>query len=247
VISDRLAHTLQFSVPVGKLNSLFKNSEVARVDLQISCFKADKDKPFYNYSGRLLLLPKYPVSYEIVEKYNVVKFTGAKDWEVYQKQMGPTGRPGVWHHYTITCNAPAGTRFTRKYQVSTSGSHSTCDAPKFSSDTVATVNCANQTHDAPRTATVRLEYQKSEEHVEERKLKVKTDTDGKGTLRYGTHIVELSPKNLSYTATFKYFNGKKYTLHPSKLQDEGIEAILEVSSNKKYRRLIIEVDDPLYN
>lgn len=247
VVSDRLVHTLQFSIPVGALNNAFLDDRVARISVDIRCYKPDDDAPFYEYSGKLLLLPRFPVRYSIVEKYKDLRWTGPKDWAVFQREMGPTGKNGKWDHYTMTCKAPEGTIFTRKHRVGTSGSHSSCSEPHYDSDTSATVNCANQTHDAPRTATARLEYQKSEEHVTERSLTVETDASKKGLLQYGTHMADLSPKNVTYTAEFTYFNGRKSILHPQKVKEDGVQVSMEVSPDSHYRRLIIEIDDPLYN
>jgi hypothetical protein len=247
IVSDRLAHTLQFSVPVDVLNKSFTDDKVTRISVKISCYESDRRDPFYRYSGNLLLLPRFPVQYSIKEKFKEVRWTGPKDWKVYQREMGPTGKNEKWDRYTMVCEAPQGTRFTRKHKVNTSGSHSSIDAPQYISITKATVNCANQTHDAPRTATARLEYQQSEEHVTERSMTVQGDNTGKKLLRYGTHMVDLSPQSVTYTAEFTYFNGDKTVLHKQKLKDKGIRVSMEVSPSSDYKRLIIEIDDPLYN
>src|SRR5690606_29944671 len=67
----RSANNIRFEFPVNRVNNQFTDFTITRTKLKIECFENDSEKkPFFVFSGDILLLPKFPVSYVFNEFAN---------------------------------------------------------------------------------------------------------------------------------------------------------------------------------
>ncbi len=247
VFGGEAANILRFSVPVKILNHRFTESEIGRTSIVIQCFDDNTEESFYEYSSDVLLLPKFPIRYQLREFYEGQKWSEQRAWQSFTRGMGPTGKYGRWNTYTteVTIADPVTQRFTGNHRISVNGSHSWVHPPQYHDrNTKLRFNSANQCHDCGRTAIVEAEYQWLENITESRMLNFESDNKNEGLLTYGTHFVTMSDKLKHYELYATYFNGKEVALFSDKNEDSGIKAKLSLDPKVTFRRLAVEIENP---
>ncbi len=247
-IHSPIANTIIFTIPVAAINDKFLEGDLKRLTLQISSFKATGEQ-FSNFNGNILLLPKFPVKYRVAEKYKKEKWGPANKTMRFYRAMGPTGKNGVWHRHTL--EGSVSDRNTQKFVkvvgIGTDGSHSWCKNPVFSdANRKISVSCANQCHDCTRNGWVEVSYQELTYDDDSQDIWFESDKNKKNLLTYDTHFARLNSNNQSWTIIINYFNGRKITLHPQKLQEKGIRAYVDSDQNSSFKQLIIEISDPIF-
>jgi hypothetical protein len=84
-------------------------------------------------------------------------------------------------------------------------------------------------------AFMKIKYKNPSSNTKDRALE-------SGRLQFGSSFVTLSPNNRSFILNIRWFNGRRFTLTPSRLSGPGIRADLESKSD--FHRLSIEVRSP---
>jgi len=249
IFGGRVSNTLQFMVPTDILNNEFLDDTIARVSLVIKGYKKGDDKPFFNFEEDILLLPKIPVIYDLKEYHKGLVWSTATAWKPYTRKMGPSKRKKRYAHYVLTADVsdPKTERFTGKFKIRTSGSHSKISSPEFSDKMrKATIKCKNQCHDCSRYAFADLEYQWLEPQNQIGYLFFEEDEKKEGLLPYGTYSSLLSPGFQSFDLKIEYFNGKKITIHKKNLKEYGVRAYIDRDEKSDFIRLVVTITDPMF-
>lgn len=216
-----------FWVPVRELNNLFQNNDTARVPFKIDVNRTRRrffrtiEEHIFAYAANILLLPKYPVKYELVEHYQGTKWGGkwVENQAVCQRAGG--GRPGGTR-CEICIDIPPEGKFDWDYREKSW--ENSCDPPCDPTEGVDDFGVwgdwylpstsrvckpyRNRIHDRDRTIRIAVSYSIPQSDPRERKG-VLFDRDSGGHLPYGTSMAQFSNTYQNFTLKLKYFYGRQ--------------------------------------
>jgi hypothetical protein len=239
---DRIVYTTEFTVPVSELNPHFTESSVARIPIRIDSFKGDEQTPFFTYQGAILLLPKYPVQYELIEHATVPIWSSDLFWsEAVSVEIGPTGEEFRWVCQDIRITLDDNKLIDGSTKSWTSGSHTTISgAPTISNaGRSAQWTFCNQVHDNSRRGYGQVQYRVRQNENRDLQMYFRDDGDHSGTLTYGTTYAQLSPGYNSYTLRLTFFNGNQMMLFPGRTREGEAEVTLENTDN--FKRVVLSL------
>ena len=247
-IYRRSANQLSFSLPTSVLNKNFLESSITRAKLNILCFEKKEDKkPFFEFNGEVLLLPKFPVQYSFSEFSNKPTWSEEKFYKQFSFDLGPTGKEKKWDVVgrDVSVDDPLTQKFTRVVNKATSGSHTAFGEEYFTPDGKSYhLTIANQCHDCSRTFYGTLEFVKLKNVADVQRRYFESDSSKRAALSYGVHTLTLNDQYQLFELTIIFFNGERVFLNKEKLSDKenGCSVSIVRSEDEKIRRLSLELN-----
>ncbi|NNG45468.1 hypothetical protein HJP15_21570 [Pseudoalteromonas sp. NEC-BIFX-2020_002] len=265
-VDNSKANISSFSIPAEAINGEFKDTEVSRINFEVSVQKKEKNswlsrlfgadeyvyEKIYTYQDKVLLLPRYPATYELKEHYSVEKWSEKTYWSSEgSASVGATGESAEGEnphkHVNACATIPNGTQMIQS-TISTRESYGgwgRWDGGPWYSNEGRTVckRFKHWVHDKGRTVYIKVQYKKPEVDVASKTASLnKLGENGKQdkNLEFGAwYESRLSSNYQSFDLIVKYFNGKKYSLTPTTLS-EKVNTKLENKSN--FKRLLVLVN-----
>ena len=257
-------YRMEAEIPVALLNSEFDDSSVKRININVKSWKQKKrflrKKKEYlvlDYTTEILLLPKYPISYEFVE---VVRGNG---WsEEIQTISGAsiahaTGVSGRWIGYAVSVTIPDNGLMiqprTRSWIASGigagtwgywDGGFNYTNNNEFGPRTVSR-KFQHQIHDQNRTLAIEASYRTPVDTFGRSPIVLKDPIDSNefnSQIQFGK-LYEglLNSDYVTYYIRLKYFNGKEVILQEGSAY-EGIN--LRTINNRGFNAVTLKVKKP---
>lgn len=249
--------SVTFNIPVEIINDKFQDQKISRVEFSIRAYSKSKKgllkkryKNVYTFKGKLLLLPKLPVT-----KYKLILSTNSNRWskEEYDGEEGHSlvqAAPGDqrWAYGTITASVPPGCLLLKDKVTARVGgdlgwtvisSNYTFNEDK----NTVTTDCKHQWEDRSVDFYLRCKYKKP----------IMTQNDSQATLEYmgrkqrnglpyGTFLCKLPATYGFFVLEISLFNGEKIVFTPDDVEKSGITAKVK-SAGGDFKNLVVEVKD----
>lgn len=261
---------LQIEIPSALLNDGFSDNTISRVPLNVKVSKVEKlnilQKVFgrkpkkdqvLNYSIDILLLPKFPVVYDIVQ------VVAGKGWseEIFSTtgsaKAAATGESGRWRTYTVSVDIPNDalmekTLTSRRLDGVGAGSwgnwasgYSYANENGNGPVTVST-SFAHQIHDQDRTLYITAHYRKPVVLHGRKPVVLRDPIDNvekQGHLAYeDLYVGNLEKDAITYYARIRFFNGRTVTLSEGDNDPTNTVEINRITKNTaKYDVLHVRV------
>lgn len=255
------ARTLEFDVPVEVLNPEFRDDEVARVDLELVCRKTDDAPdapPAFSTKAKILLLPRAPLSYRLIE-HRVEKTWSAETYwsaegrdriarrgEVTVSTRIPDGCLMLKDTVTITPTpdqiAAENLRVQRFQQ--NGRVFAWADDLRFTDEdrvVSRTLRFFGAERRPAQPVSIKVQYRKPVERVVDAPVTFEAGPS-RDRLPFGTSFARLAPGSKSFTLETQWFNGRKAILTPTRSAAPGIKVDRESVSG--FSRLVVHVSWP---
>jgi len=242
-------------VPVDLINEYFSEKEVRRIPVRVQSWEKRKflkklvlgaEKQVLSYDSEMLLLPRMPVSYELLEVTAGTGWSQAVSTASNTALASATGKSGRWNSYLVGVEIPAGalmlTDRTKTWVAAgvpagpwgdwTGGVQYTDYGPN--GPRRAARSFAHQIHDQNRTLAIEVAYRTPVVVAGSKRVRLKDPISGVeaesrllfDTLYEGT----FSPEYSKYYLRLKYFNGEEITVDTQTANPSGIEVRPNITS-----------------
>ena len=258
-------------IPSSLIANEFSENTISRIPLNIKATNVEKlnlierfigKKPKkeinLDYSIDILLLPKFPVTYDIVQG---VAGSGWSE-ELYTKtgsaKAAATGEPRRWRTYTVSVDIPSDalmekSRTSRRLDGVGAGSWGNwASGYSYTNDngngpTRVSTSFAHQIHDQDRTLYITSSYRNPVVVHGRKPVKLKDPIDNietKGQLAYqDLYVGNLEKKAITYYARIRFFNGKVITLSEGDIDPTNTVEIKRIKKNQaEYDVLHVKVN-----
>ncbi|WP_374564276.1 hypothetical protein [Nitrosomonas sp.] len=235
-------------IPVSLINDQFDNRSVKRVKIDLKSWTKNKaffgifgeeEKLDFDYTTELLLLPKFPVTYEFMEVRKGQGWSEKLSSISGQAIATRTGESGKWNRYLVSATIPKGALMVQNSAKSWiaagigAGSWGNWEGDiQFTNNsdngpTTVSRSFAHQIHDQDRTLAIEVSY------------RVPVPTFGRVPVVLHDPISTsnqplqlpfdklyeaiLSPEYITYYIRLKYFNGEEISIQEGQSPGNGIE------------------------
>ena len=259
------AHTLEFDLPCAAVNGLFLDDRLNRVDLEITSYKAGdstEGQPYFSHKAKILLLPRFPVEYTLVEHRAERAWSRETYWTA--EGRGHIGRRGsvvvsaripdgcLMLKDTVTVSPTPDWIERENYRVQLYQKNGRvlawADDLRFT-DEDRVVSRTLQFFGAIRQpavpVSIKVQYRKPTTQIVDHPAFFDSDPESPapvGRLPFGVSFARMAPNTQSHTLTLKWFNGRKEILTPTRTSAPGIKTDLETLS--QFRRLVLTLSWP---
>jgi hypothetical protein len=251
-------YVLEFDVPVEVLNGKFRDKTVERGDVEVESFADGKDKPVFTYKDKILLLPKYPIEFELFERQKVQTWSKETYWTAESSTFVARAEEGRPKFGTASVKVPDNCRMlketvtirvkptleelndvTYRWMLESLRRQGrevdwATDTNYSDEDRAVSRGFANWLpHD--RHLFMKVAYRKPVFEMKDRPSRIGKTVDGRQYLPFGTTLADFSPEYQSFTLNVKWFNGRKEVLTPTRLSRPYVSATLETTSAPRLR------------
>lgn len=232
---------VSFAIPSHLLNAKFSDEEVSYVPMNILVEsvdrpgfigrifgEADEREAVLNFSSQLLLLPKFPVTYELVEVHSGQGWSEGTHSASGSALAARTGISGKWNSYRVCVSIPADALMivdTAHAWVSAGvgpgswgdweGGYQYLDV-RANGPTQVCRGFAHQIHDQDRTLAIQVSYRTpvtTHGRVPVTFHDPITSEEYSVRLKFGElYEASLNPSFITYYLRLRYFNGESFTL-----------------------------------
>lgn len=254
-------------IPVELLADKFTTDKVARIPIKVQSWSKRSavgkllhgpERQDLNYDSELLLLPKNPMTYELVEQ------TAGKGWSEAVSTISntsiaaATGTSGTWRHYGVSVTIPIGAKMlpirTRCYvsvgvPAGSWGYWENCNQLSDNDENgprTTSGGFAHQIHDQNRTIAIEASYVTPVTLNGRRNVTLEDPITGKAaekTLAFDQlYQGKFSNDYSTYFLRLTYFNGDVVTLGEQNSIPPGIEVRPNIMSNSK--TVTVKVKNP---
>lgn len=260
-------HVIEFDVNAADINDQFIGDSVNRIDLAVDSFERQKnsfwrrmlsfftipeeeEKNLLSIKTKLLLLPRHPIRYSLVEHASIPDWSDDQHWSTEGSAFCPrtnrSARGEDPHNLCTACAHIPQNALMLKETVSRRIIPEIAwgywiGSPSFSNaDKTVCQTFKHWIHDKDRAVYLKVKYREPSQVMQDRP--VQFENDNSGALAYGTYTAPLSKHYQSYTLRLDYFNGRTVLLTPSTATATDIHVGLESLSN--FKRLTVTLKGP---
>lgn len=260
-------YVMTAEVPVSIINTSFDDKSVKRTSMKIRSWSKHKkylglfgeeEKLDLEYETNILLLPKFPVSYEFTEVQKGQGWSDTISSISGQKLASRTGTSGVWNRYLVSTTIPTNSLMiqntARAWVASGVGAGSWGDWEgniQYSDNDAngprtVSRSFAHQIHDQDRTLAIEVSYRTPVAKFGRVPVKLHDPISMKEQPVFlpfdKLYEATLSSEFITYYIRLKYFNGEEVLTTAGKAPGKGIEI---GSINKEgYNAVTIEIRNP---